>query len=623
MIIDSFLNFLVWLNELIFCIKYSLYSHSKDLILLMVLVVCNKITLNCFIISFLLLNVLIFCITYTQYSYVKDLILLMVLMFTNKMIINLFLFCHIFLNASIFFIKPTQYTHIKSLILFMVLVFCDESTIYWFILCLIILKILITPNITNEIPEVIVQPISEEKKPEDFQSNVDQLEGFISQQFPSYLVRREDFKILYPKDGRSKKLMSRSIFENQNSKEHMFNFLIKFDVKTSDCSILFEDLTAKDIIKEFGVFQVDEIQYQVPLFGSLIRQMLMYNPYYEKNLITFNTIEDIKRSIIQVAGDEVNLEIVLKSTPFNSEDNNYMSYYLKSNESCLGDLNIYFEKEEDQLSLSDKHLLENYSLKFGFNIAKDNKLSSEWLEVPVFDINSKNFEAEIQKFSSAIDFENNFNNLDQLCSLLEDFFKQNSKNIVIKVIEQSEIERTYEISLENSNISLYVGSALTQETTDYSIMMDYVENNFKSPFVNCTFKRNSKNDLYKMLSIVEVRKILMSHYEDIMFMFNENYKSQRLVITSELKMPDYGDLKPFVESNLMGKNAKGKRNKDILCPYLEEDNKKRKKITLSLKSTSQNMEYRETFFKDRYNRKLVKQTIDLFFAKYLEYFTNM
>ena len=455
----------------------------------------------------------------------------------------------------------------------------------------------------------------------NFQYLGDTFKDHLSHQFPNYYITTADFNELNPNSMESSTLSNKYIFENNNAREHMFNMTVVLGIKANTYSITFDHMKTNSVQVRLGLFDMNEAQYQLASYTAFLRQSIRFDPFWKKSFIHLTTIEDLKNGIKSEAGVAKELQFIPSFNSIYDLPDNTLKYYIKSKESYIGTFSCYLEQEGEQKNLADIHLEENYLLNFAFRIYKDRISMNGGLKVPVLDVNNKNVKAQIKLAVNAIDFKDQINNMDDLVVLLKAYFGRSSNKFQITEISKSDeysetFFKYFDVELENSKMTMYLGTAFSDDTTDYVMMMDYPGNNFYEPIINASFKRTGKDALFKLLDYYQVNTFFKTIFEDIMDLFKGEYEqfkysmSQNEEISTVEELTHYDD-----ETKLMGDKDKGVKTSDIKCSYLEMDSQDGKKITVRMTSVRKDLDYKETFLLKNYNKNELKSTMDMFFRK--------
>lgn len=404
-------------------------------------------------------------------------------------------------------------------------------------------------------------------------------------------------------------------YYNRNANEHMFSLCLEMNMETQNLILNVQNAGKLSFAKEFKPWDRRELVYQMPIFQDAIWHSLRYIPFWRTHSMHVNLFNDLKNDLKKkIPG----LSFEVGANPVDTLETPFFAYKMKHDNVYLGNVRLAISGSQDQKDLADLSLNRNQLITIGFDISKDNMIQSGDLNLSAIAIGTKAYNDFVGTVVSALDFQNQFNNLDQMFKMVKKYLEKNYPKISIKEQPTQTSDplfenRYYSIEHEFSKLEMYIGTSQSAETgTEFTLMIDQKGGQFHSPLVQTKLKRSSQKVLDGILDMLGVGRMMKSIRDTIMDMFKTAYESYRILTVQELNKKDHGDLVHFAENPIMGKNYVGIKNKEFRCGLVEEAGK-RVKGHFVLSATSTEYQYKYFFYMDSFNQKLMERTIRNFF----------
>ena len=463
---------------------------------------------------------------------------------------------------------------------------------------------------------------NEEFNPETEQQNFENSANYLSDQFihvfPAYSSRSESFESENSKVTPTSTLTKTFIFENRSGGEYMFSLKVLCNLKTEEFTIEIKDAKVNPISKSLGRIDWNEFNYQMPIYKIALENALMNNAFWGGSNMRIASFADVK-SLLQSKIKQ--LEII----PINNQMNGYevynFTYNLKSKDSYFGSLSMSTKVSEDPSEVADLSLTGNYSISLGFKIAKDNQILNGELSIPAISKNSDGLRNLIKTAADAIDFKNQFNDFDTLVKFVKNYFIKFYHEIEIEMIDndyesQGQLPYKYaNLSFENSKMELYLGMSFGDEgVSQYTLMVDYPNNQFSNPVLNVSFFRSSQEVLFQLLSDFGANNIFATIYGDIMGMFSARFEQIRSARTEQEESASFKKLEYYDHTkNMTGDKSKGLTNGDVTCSYRAGKASSYVKVTVEITSIAKDLSFKKTFKMEEYDRNKIWNVMALFF----------
>jgi hypothetical protein len=289
-------------------------------------------------------------------------------------------------------------------------------------------------------------------------------------------------------------------------------------------------------------------------------------------------------------------------------------------DSYIGTLSLYYTVSDSNEDIGDLSLTGNYTLHVGFSIVKDNEIQQGELTIPMITKGSEKLFDLIKTAVEAINGKKQFNSFSSLVSYVKEYYTKLYPEIVINMIdndykEQNQYPYQYgNLQFENNAMELYIGSNFNNGVSQYTVMVDYPNNNFSNPIVNVSFMRCAKETLTEILNSANANNTFVTIYTDIMGMFNSGFENIRQYQNTEEENPLFKQLTSF--DNSTSTIEKGLSNGDVKCIYNKP--KKEGKITITVSSTSKDTSLKKSFLPSDYDRNNVWNMMNLFFENIKE-----
>ena len=404
-------------------------------------------------------------------------------------------------------------------------------------------------------------------------------------------------------------------FYNRNANEHMFSICIDWNSDSQELVLKVQNAGQLNLSKVFRPWDLRELVAQMAIFQDAIWHSLRYNPFWRSRQMHVNLFNDIKN---ELARKIPGLEFEVGANPVDTLDAPFFSYRMRHHNMYLGNVRFAMSASQEQKDVGDLSLSRNQLITVEFDVTKDNQLQTGQLGLAAIADGSKSYDDFMKTVISAVDFDNQFNDLDQLFQMVKKYLVKSYPKI--KIIEKPAQttdplfeNRYYSIEHEFSKLEMYIGSSQSSETgTMFTLMIDEHGGQFQTPRAQTKLGRSSQQVLDQMLDRMGVGQMMKSIKDTVMDICKESYESYRVIAVHELNKKDHGDMVPFSESPLMGKHYAGLKNKEFKCGLVEEAGK-RTKAHFILSSVSNEYHYRFFFYMDSFNKKLMQRTIQNFF----------
>ena len=446
---------------------------------------------------------------------------------------------------------------------------------------------------------------------QNFETNSQYLADQFTHMFPNYSVRSEPFESENPKVEKKSTLVKTFIFENRNAGEHMFNLEVKCALSNHNYSMTINETKVNPIKKHLGVINWNEFNYQMPVYQIAIQNALMNNAFWRKSDMKIWTFSDV---VSNLSNKISSLELISNSNNDSYNNSQTFTYQMMIQDSYIGTLTLYYTNSENPEDIGDMSLTGNYIMHVGFSIAKNNEIQAGELTFPMITKKGDQFFNVIKTAVEAIDSKNQFNSFSALVSFVKKYYLKAYPEIVINMIdndykEQGQYPYQYgTLSFENNSMEIYIGSNFNNGVSQYTVMVDYPNNNFSNPIVNTTFYRCSNEVLSDILNYAAANNTFVTIYGDIMGMFTSGFaeisQNQNIEENPIFKSLEYFD-------NSASEYNKGVSNGDVKCVYKKP--KKEGKITITVSSTSKDTTLTKSFLPTEYDRNNVWNMMNLFF----------
>ena len=411
-------------------------------------------------------------------------------------------------------------------------------------------------------------------------------------------------------------------YYNRNAYEHMFSVCVKYNTKNEYYTLQIKDTKLKNgITKNLGRFDLREFIYQMPLFKEVLYNSIRYSAFWSKKKMNLNLFNDIKSELVKQLPSIV---FEIGHNPIDNLDQPNFEYKLKNQDAYLGSISFNVQESNDPKYLNEISLEKNYMLNLSFKIGKDNQIQQGEISLAGITAEEETFKKFIKLIENAIDIKNQFNNFDGLAIMMTNYFYKNYSKI--KIVNNELIgkdtmfpNQTFDLSYEYTNLEMSIGTSQGMDgTSNYIIMIDQKNNQFQHPMIYLNLKRTSEENLFKILDMQGGKKIIKKIKDDILEIFKEMYKEHQAVMVHELKQKDYGDLKSYADSHIMGTNYSGIMNKEYKCGFHEDNNSKNPQGFIIISSTSAESEFKFSFYMNKFNRNLIILIMRNFFDGIIE-----
>lgn len=354
-----------------------------------------------------------------------------------------------------------------------------------------------------------------------------------------------------------------------------------------------------DIFKQVREYFEEEFNLQAAAFEELVSRLIVLGKSSRgKEVIYFNTIEDVKQRILGLSDAKAKLT-------FDEEiKNDQVFLTLKSNAEVLALFT---------LTIKDENGDKNYYIDIDFTISNDNFEVTQNTKVYMFEKDEKNFSIAMSAITDKLDINSYVNNLEIAEVQFKKFMKKYFGYIHVGDLPEnssSTTSRKFKLTFEKQTADcelLYIAPILgnSDKVASYQITI----NRGGSQFSRINFKRMSIKVFEEYLKNLGLDKLFEDLWTKIKRIFKEKFEKQYSAISSntifmESQKKAYFYSKPehFFTAKVGGSEVMS------ISHTIADDNK----WTLSWNSDRSEMEHvRLEFDKEHFNTSVLEDFFDM------------
>jgi hypothetical protein len=200
-----------------------------------------------------------------------------------------------------------------------------------------------------------------------------------------------------------------------------------------------------NVVKDVKDYYEEEIDLQADAFKELVSRLIVLgDSYYEKEVIYFNTIEDVKQKILALQDERSRLTIdeeIIDKQVFLS---------LKSQNEVIALFSLTINKDTNS---------NDYFIDIQFTISKDKKESSDSVRINMFEKDKSQFDISMSPITKNLEMKKYINNLNEAVIDFQKFMKNYFEYISLTEasnVSPSLVKKVFKLTFEKQSADVEI-----------------------------------------------------------------------------------------------------------------------------------------------------------------------